>query len=82
MCRVCFHIHLLKVESFPVLIENLILRGLLASMICDITTSLEDNPGQLWSSVQHKCDVETWVIQCINTENELGNEVNQETSCV
>ena len=37
----CFHIHLLKVESFSVLIENPFLKGGPTSMICDITTSLE-----------------------------------------
>ena len=41
----CFHIYLLKVESFSVLIENPILRGRPMSMICDITTSLEANLG-------------------------------------
>ena len=34
----CFHIHLLKVESFSVLIENQILRSGPMSMICDIAT--------------------------------------------
>lgn len=36
----CFHIHLPKLKSLSVLIENLILIGWPTSTICDITTSL------------------------------------------
>ena len=39
----CFHIQLLKMEIFSVLIENLIFRGGLTSRICDIKVSLEAN---------------------------------------
>ena len=41
MCRLCFHIHLLKVEGFPVLNLNLSLLHVPVSMIRDITTTLE-----------------------------------------
>lgn len=41
VCAVCFHVHLLKVESFSELIENLILRGGPTSMTCETTNSLE-----------------------------------------
>ena len=68
-----FNIHLLKVESFSVLIENPVLRGGSMSMICDIATGLEANPGPIFNF--HKCDVETWGLQCTNTENELYSEV-------
>ena len=50
----CFHIHLLKVESFPVLKENLSLRHITTIMICDITTSLKP----VWSSMQDKSKVD------------------------
>jgi len=53
----CFHIRLLEVESFSVLIENLILRGGPMSTICDIPTSLEANPGPIFNL--QKFDVET-----------------------
>ena len=53
----CFHIHLLKVERFTVITENQILRGVPTIMICDITNSLEANPGPIFNL--HKCDVET-----------------------
>ena len=53
----CFHIQLLKVESFSVLTGNQILRGGPTRMIYDITTSLEANPGPIFNI--HKCDVET-----------------------
>ena len=46
----CFHIHLLKVESFSALIEN-------TSMICEITTSFEVYCSPVWNL--GKCDVET-----------------------
>ena len=45
----CFHIHLLKVESFSELIENLILRGGTPKITCDITTSFG---SQSWSNMQ------------------------------
>ena len=61
----CFHIHLLKVESFSELIENLIVRGGPTGMICDITNSLEANPGPVGNL--HKYDVETW-----STETKIG----------
>ena len=57
MCRVCFHIHLLKVGTFSVLIENPILSGGPMSMICDITNYMEAYPGPVFNL--HKCDVET-----------------------
>ena len=53
----CFHIHLLKVESFSVLIEKQILRGRPMGTICDITNSLAANPSPVCNL--HKCDVET-----------------------
>ena len=68
----CFHIHLLKVESFSELIENLIVRGGPTGMICDITNSLEANPGPVGNL--HKYDVETWSLQCTNTEHWLYSE--------
>ena len=37
----CFHSHLLKVESFCVLIEKTILKGGLTSAVCDMKNSLE-----------------------------------------
>ncbi len=43
----CFHIHLLKVESFNVLTENPF-QGV-AYKICDITKSLEANPGPIFN---------------------------------
>lgn len=44
-----------KVQNiFSALIKNLIF----TSMICDITNSLETNPGSIF--LVHKCDVETW----------------------
>jgi len=68
----CFHIYLLKVESFSDLIENLIFRGGPTSMICDITTRLEANHGPVCNL--HKWDV-TWSLQCTYTENGLYSEV-------
>lgn len=37
------------------------------SMICDITSSLDVNPGPVFSV--HACDVETRSLRCTNTEN-------------
>ena len=52
----CFHIHLLKMESFSVFIENPILKGGPMSMICDVTKSLEASRGPVYNL--KKCDVE------------------------
>lgn len=44
-----FHIHLLEVESFYVLIENSIFRCGPINMICDITNNFE---SQSWTNIQ------------------------------
>ena len=56
-----FLIYLLKVERFSALIKNHILAGWPSCMICDITNSLEANPGPILSF--NKCDVETSSLQ-------------------
>lgn len=38
--------HLVKVETFSVLIDNLILRGGPTSMICKVTNNLDANVAQ------------------------------------
>lgn len=43
-------------ESFSVFSENLILRGVANEQDCDITTSLEVNPGLKFN--KYKCDME------------------------
>ena len=55
------------------LIKKQILRDGPWSMIYDIITSLEANPGPIFNL--HKCDMETWSLQCTNTENGLYSEV-------
>lgn len=62
-----FHIHLLKVESFYVLIKNLIFRGEPTSMICDGTNSLEANPGPIVNL--QKCDVENKIMELFCEKN-------------
>lgn len=50
----CFHVYLLTLKL---------------NLICDITTSLETNPGPVYNL--HQCNVETWNLQSENTENIL-----------
>lgn len=72
--RGCFHNHLLKVESFSALRENLIL-CLLGIWAWYVTSRLAWKPNGPVCSL-HKCDVETRNLQCTNTENELYSEVS------
>lgn len=43
MCKVCFHIHLLKVESFSTLTQKSEFKALTYEMIWDVATSSEAN---------------------------------------
>lgn len=44
-------------------------------MISDITNSLEVNLGPLFSI--HKCDAETWSLQCAYTENRFYSDIGE-----